>query len=181
LAAKATAGGKGGLGGPAVKKMAKDYRTEIAAASSSMVATIIAYPLDFVKSRMQGYQIDVKTAVLDAYRKEGPRAFWRGVVPPTLSIAFVRTLSFKCFSTSKYWLDDHAAAFKARAHSLREILQQDHILDILSHSPTIHQTSTGTQPSLRHTLAVEDTMNGRRRLTEIWDPGMACTSQTYWR
>jgi hypothetical protein len=77
---------------------------------------------------MQGYQIDVKTAVLDAYRKEGPRAFWRGVVPPTLSIAFVRTLSFKCFSTSKYWLDDR-------------------FFEVTGRSPLVHAATPGRLPT----------------------------------
>ncbi|SMY29325.1 unnamed protein product [Zymoseptoria tritici ST99CH_1A5] len=100
---------------PEVQEMAKQYKTELAACSSSMVATTIAYPLDFVKSRMQGYQIDYKTAARDAYHKEGLRAFWRGVVPPTLSIALVRTFSFRMYQGTKYYLDQQFFEMNGRS------------------------------------------------------------------
>ncbi|KAI4201790.1 MAG: hypothetical protein LQ350_002990 [Teloschistes chrysophthalmus] len=37
------------------KHWAKQYRTEIAASSSSILSTFAAYPLDSVKTRMQAY------------------------------------------------------------------------------------------------------------------------------
>jgi solute carrier family 25 (mitochondrial carnitine/acylcarnitine transporter), member 20/29 len=88
-----------------VKKFAKRYRTEIAASSSSVLSTFVAFPLDFAKSRMQGYETGFVHTVKDAYKAEGLRAFWRGIVPPLMSVTLVRTISFSIYQKAKYAYD----------------------------------------------------------------------------
>ncbi|KAK5107903.1 hypothetical protein LTR62_000563 [Meristemomyces frigidus] len=88
-----------------VKQFAKKYRTEIAASTSSLASTFVAFPLDFAKSRMQSYQTGFMHTIKDAYRVEGLRAFWRGVLPPLISIMTVRTISFSIYQKAKYWAD----------------------------------------------------------------------------
>ena len=88
-----------------VKKFAKKYRTEIAASTSSVLSTFLAFPLDFTKSRMQSYETPFLHTVKDAYKAEGIRAFWRGVGPPLLSVTLVRTISFSIYQRAKYAYD----------------------------------------------------------------------------
>ena len=88
-----------------VKKFAKKYRTEIAASTSSVLSTYLAFPLDFTKSRMQSYETQFVHTVKDAYKAEGIRAFWRGVGPPIFSVTLVRTISFSIYQRAKYAYD----------------------------------------------------------------------------
>ncbi|GAB7365263.1 hypothetical protein MBLNU230_g6345t1 [Neophaeotheca triangularis] len=88
-----------------VKRYARKYRTEIAAGSSSILSTFIAFPLDFAKSRMQSYEIPFRATIIDAYKTEGLRAFWRGVGPPLVSVTVVRTISFSLYQRAKYAYD----------------------------------------------------------------------------
>ena len=67
------------LAGEKPKRWMKMYRTEIAASSSSVLSTFLAYPLDSVKTRMQSYKFRHFTdCVQHTYRTEGGKAFWRG-------------------------------------------------------------------------------------------------------
>ena len=89
-----------------VRQWAKKYRTEIAASSSSIMSTFVAFPLDFAKSRMQSYETGFVHTVKDAYKAEGLRAFWRGVGPPIVSVTVVRTISFSIYQKTKYFIDN---------------------------------------------------------------------------
>jgi Mitochondrial carrier protein len=74
---------------------APDHRTSVSAASASLVSTLIGFPLDSIKSRLQ---VRRYSGVLDCFRKtfaeEGARGFFRGVWMPLLTITLVRTTSF---------------------------------------------------------------------------------------
>ncbi|KAI4280847.1 MAG: hypothetical protein L6R38_004123 [Xanthoria sp. 2 TBL-2021] len=94
------------------KHWAKQYRTEIAASSSSLLSTFAAYPLDSVKTRMQAYA-SIPTAVCSSffhfadcvrhtYKTEGFKGFWRGCVAPMASVTLVRTISFSIYQKAKY-------------------------------------------------------------------------------
>ncbi|KAF2759486.1 mitochondrial carrier [Pseudovirgaria hyperparasitica] len=87
-------------------KVAKEYRTEIAASSSSLLSTLAAYPLDSVKTRMQAYKFSsFADCVEHTYRSEGLHGFWRGVWSPLASITLVRTVSFSIYQKAKYTYD----------------------------------------------------------------------------
>lgn len=88
------------------KAFAKKYRTEIAASSSSLLSTFVAFPLDFAKSRMQSYNTTFVGTIKDAYKAEGFRTLWRGVIPPMISVTVVRTISFSIYQRAKYASDD---------------------------------------------------------------------------
>lgn len=89
------------------KRWTKSYRTEVAASSSSLLSTFVAYPLDSVKTRMQAYKFHSFTdCVRHTYKTEGFHGFWRGVWSPLASITLVRTVSFSIYQKSKYALDD---------------------------------------------------------------------------
>ncbi|KAF2117757.1 mitochondrial carrier domain-containing protein [Lophiotrema nucula] len=89
------------------KRWTKRYRTEVAASSSSLLSTFVAYPLDSVKTRLQAYKFNSFTdCVRHTWRTEGFHGFWRGVWSPLASITLVRTVSFSIYQKSKYALDD---------------------------------------------------------------------------
>ncbi|KAF4551732.1 putative mitochondrial carrier protein 14 [Elsinoe fawcettii] len=85
-----------------VKHFTKEYRTPISSSSASVLSTAIAFPLDFAKSRMQSYDTKFVPTITEAYRAEGIRGFWRGVLPPLVSVTAVRTASFSIYQKAKY-------------------------------------------------------------------------------
>ncbi|MCJ1308333.1 hypothetical protein MMC25_001986 [Agyrium rufum] len=88
---------------PQPKHWAKQYRTEVAASCSTVLATLGSFPLDPVKTQMQSYRYKSATACTkNLYQKEGLRAFYRGVMAPLLSTTLVRTVSFSVYQQSKY-------------------------------------------------------------------------------
>lgn len=61
------------------QRLIKRYRTEIAASTSSVFSTVVAFPLDSVKTRMQTYRYDgFLDCVRHTYRTEALRGFFRG-------------------------------------------------------------------------------------------------------
>ncbi|KAL8631347.1 hypothetical protein Q9189_002946 [Teloschistes chrysophthalmus] len=85
------------------KHWAKQYRTEIAASSSSILSTFAAYPLDSVKTRMQAYRFNhFVDCVQHTFRTEGYKGFWRGCLAPLASVTLVRTVSFSIYQKAKY-------------------------------------------------------------------------------
>ncbi|KAJ4155009.1 hypothetical protein LMH87_000275 [Akanthomyces muscarius] len=85
------------------QSLTKRYRTEIAASSSSVFSTLVAFPLDSVKTRMQTYQYrGFLDCVKQTYKKESLGGFFRGVTAPMASITLVRTVSFSIYQRAKY-------------------------------------------------------------------------------
>ncbi|EEY17566.1 mitochondrial carrier protein [Verticillium alfalfae VaMs.102] len=85
------------------QRLVKRYRTEIAASTSSVFSTVVAFPLDSVKTRMQTYRYDgFLDCVRHTYQTEQLRGFFRGVLAPTASVTLVRTVSFSIYQRAKY-------------------------------------------------------------------------------
>jgi len=92
-----------GPGGGRPRRFVKRYRTEVAASISSVLSTVIAFPLDSVKTRMQTYRYDSFTdCVRHTYQTERFSGFFRGVTAPIASVTLVRTISFSVYQRSKY-------------------------------------------------------------------------------
>ncbi|CAH7685667.1 mitochondrial carrier domain-containing protein [Phakopsora pachyrhizi] len=79
-----------------------DNRSSIAAAVSSMLATMAAFPLDSIKARLQvNTYHSVMDCVKKTYKEEGTKGFYRGIAIPMLTITIVRTLSFTIYDETK--------------------------------------------------------------------------------
>ncbi|XXG97011.1 hypothetical protein Hte_003304 [Hypoxylon texense] len=94
------------------RRWIKQYRTETAASTASVLSTITAFPLDSVKTRMQTYPYaGALDCVRVTYKSEGIRGFFRGVTAPLASVTLVRTISFSIYQRSKYvysdWMKKH--------------------------------------------------------------------------
>ncbi|PLW17757.1 hypothetical protein PCANC_09064 [Puccinia coronata f. sp. avenae] len=88
-----------------LKKTLYHHRTTVSAAISSMLATMAAFPLDSIKSRLQVNNYDsVMDCVKKTYVEEGPKGFYRGIAIPMLTITIVRTLSFTIYNDTKQFL-----------------------------------------------------------------------------
>jgi hypothetical protein len=117
------------LGHISYQRLAKQYRTEVAASTSSVLSTMVAFPLDSVKTRMQTYgYAGFLDCVRQTYTTEKLRGFFRGVTAPMASIALVRTVSFSIYQRSKY--------------AYRDWLKRQFGVDVLQ-----HLSKPGTYPT----------------------------------
>lgn len=79
------------------------YRSTLIAYNSSFVATIIGFPLDTVKTRMQTHKnfTSYFDCIRKTYRAEGVRGFFRGIWAPLISTSFSKSLSVSIFTATK--------------------------------------------------------------------------------
>ncbi|KAI9488005.1 glycoside hydrolase superfamily [Zychaea mexicana] len=77
-------------------------KTVIAASSAAVVGVIAGYPFDSVKTRMQTEPYGSITAcVRQTYREEGVRGFFRGVLPPLVTVSIIKSISFSVYEETK--------------------------------------------------------------------------------
>jgi len=78
------------------------HRTPTSALLASSVATLIGFPLDSVKSRLQVSKYHgFMDCVRKTYKHEGVQGFFRGLTMPLLTITLVRTVSFSIYDATK--------------------------------------------------------------------------------
>ncbi|KAI8367535.1 mitochondrial carrier domain-containing protein [Radiomyces spectabilis] len=79
-------------------------RTILAASSAAVVGVIAGYPFDSVKTRMQTQPYASITAcVKQTYKEEGIRGFFRGVIPPLITVSIIKSVSFSVYEQTKAW------------------------------------------------------------------------------
>jgi solute carrier family 25 carnitine/acylcarnitine transporter 20/29 len=68
--------------------------------SAGIVGTIIGYPLDLVKTRMQtsGGSLSIAGVASSVVRHEGVFALYKGIAPPLISLSILNTLNFSSYS-----------------------------------------------------------------------------------
>ncbi|KAG1474109.1 hypothetical protein G6F56_000545 [Rhizopus delemar] len=77
-------------------------RTVIAASAAAVVGVISGYPFDSVKTRLQTQHYDsILACVKQTYKEEGVRGFFRGVVPPLITVSIIKSISFSVYERSK--------------------------------------------------------------------------------
>lgn len=79
------------------------YRSTVLAYGASFVGTIIGFPLDTVKTRMQTHKnyTSYFDCISKTYTKEGTRGFFRGIWAPLISTSFSKSLSVSIFTQAK--------------------------------------------------------------------------------
>lgn len=74
--------------------------------SAGIVGTIIGYPLDLIKARMQvfGGDAGIVSVGSSIVRNEGFLALYRGIAPPLISLSILNTINFSqyCFFRDVY-------------------------------------------------------------------------------
>lgn len=79
-----------------------DWNVSIAASSASLVSTVIGYPIDSIKTRMQTYSYaSIAACVRHTFQSEGYAGFYRGLVIPLVTVTLARTTSFSIYEMSR--------------------------------------------------------------------------------
>ncbi|KAI9038485.1 putative mitochondrial carrier protein [Aspergillus affinis] len=87
----------------AYNKFLKDYKTQVASATSTVCATLAVTPLENVKTRMQTHNFrNVFVCARYIWRTEGPRGYVAGALPPLASVTAVRVLNFSTYNAAKH-------------------------------------------------------------------------------
>ncbi|KAI9275071.1 mitochondrial carrier domain-containing protein [Helicostylum pulchrum] len=77
-------------------------RTIIAASSAAVVGVISGYPFDSVKTRLQTQHYDsINACIKKTYKEEGVRGFFRGVIPPLVTVSIIKSISFSVYEKTK--------------------------------------------------------------------------------
>ena len=67
------------------------------------VYCVTGYPLDLIKVRMQSTAIkqSVVNIIVNTYRHEGPRGFYKGIGPPLVTVPFINSIIFASYEFCK--------------------------------------------------------------------------------
>ncbi|KAI9323596.1 mitochondrial carrier domain-containing protein [Dichotomocladium elegans] len=77
-------------------------RTVIAASSAAVVGVVVGYPFDSIKTRMQTVPYDsLASCVRQTFKDEGIRGFFRGVLPPLVTVSIIKSISFSVYEETK--------------------------------------------------------------------------------
>ncbi|KAE8145278.1 mitochondrial carrier [Aspergillus avenaceus] len=88
-------------------KLLKNYKTQVASATSTICATLAVTPLENVKTRMQTHNFkNVSQCVRYLWRTEGPRGYVAGALPPLASVTAVRVVNFSTYNAAKHKISD---------------------------------------------------------------------------
>ncbi|OZJ06159.1 hypothetical protein BZG36_01061 [Bifiguratus adelaidae] len=82
-----------------------EHRTIIAASSAAIVGVTSGFPFDSVKTRMQTHNYSsIVDCVKHTYAEEGLRGFFRGMVPPLVTVSVIKSVSFATYVRSKEYI-----------------------------------------------------------------------------
>ncbi|PYH97592.1 mitochondrial carrier [Aspergillus ellipticus CBS 707.79] len=88
-------------------RLLKNYKTQVASATSTVCATLAVTPLENVKTRMQTHNFkNVFQCVRYLWRTEGPRGYVAGALPPLASVTAVRVMNFSTYNAAKHRISD---------------------------------------------------------------------------
>ncbi|KAI7861738.1 mitochondrial carrier domain-containing protein [Spinellus fusiger] len=80
----------------------REHRTVTAASSAAMVSVLAGFPFDSIKTRMQTHHYSsVLSCLKITFQEEGARGFFRGMIPPLITVSIIKSASFSIYETSK--------------------------------------------------------------------------------
>ncbi|CAO3681331.1 unnamed protein product [Rhizopus microsporus] len=86
----------------------KAYRTVIAASSAAVISVLAGFPFDSIKTRMQTHHYNsIMSCVRMTYAEEGARGFFRGMIPPLITVSIIKSASFSIYEGTKKSLIQH--------------------------------------------------------------------------
>lgn len=85
--------------------MSFDLKVEaVAGFNAGVVGTVLGFPLDSIKTRMQTTHSSMFKASRLIFKENGIMGFYRGIASPLLSLTILNTLNFSSYSYFKNWL-----------------------------------------------------------------------------
>ncbi|KAG2176790.1 hypothetical protein INT44_007454 [Umbelopsis vinacea] len=77
-------------------------RTVVAASSAAVVGVAAGFPFDSIKTRMQTHHYDsMMQCVKSTYHEEGMRGYFRGIIPPLITVSIIKSVSFSVYEGTK--------------------------------------------------------------------------------
>ncbi|KAG2204546.1 hypothetical protein INT47_012605 [Mucor saturninus] len=84
------------------QKLLQSNRTVIAASSAAVTSVLAGFPFDSIKTRMQThYYPSIMSCVKTTYAEEGARGFFRGMIPPLVTVSIIKSVSFSIYESTK--------------------------------------------------------------------------------
>ncbi|KAG0366383.1 hypothetical protein BGZ54_005413 [Gamsiella multidivaricata] len=76
--------------------------TVLAASSAAVCSVLSGFPFDSVKTRMQTHSYNsIMDCVRKTYAEEGMGGFFRGMIPPLITVSIIKSISFSVYEGSK--------------------------------------------------------------------------------
>ncbi|KAI7902880.1 mitochondrial carrier domain-containing protein [Cokeromyces recurvatus] len=87
--------------------------TIVAASSAAIAGVVSGYPFDSIKTRLQTQSYNsITTCIKITYKEEGIRGFFRGVLPPLITVSIIKSISFSVYENTKgHYKTLHPAQF----------------------------------------------------------------------
>jgi solute carrier family 25 carnitine/acylcarnitine transporter 20/29 len=103
LAAQSGAGSTPPLQEPAAAMPRRAFEEAAAGAAAGVAGTVLGYPLDTVKARLQvgRSSAGALACVRKIAAQDGMRGFYRGIAAPLLSMTFLNTMCFQSYAYSR--------------------------------------------------------------------------------
>ncbi|KAI7898769.1 mitochondrial carrier domain-containing protein [Cokeromyces recurvatus] len=84
------------------QRLLQSNRTVIAASSAAVTSVLAGFPFDSVKTRMQThYYPSMMSCVRTTFAEEGARGFFRGMIPPLITVSIIKSVSFSVYESTK--------------------------------------------------------------------------------
>ncbi|KAI9265439.1 mitochondrial carrier domain-containing protein [Helicostylum pulchrum] len=90
------------------QRLLQSNRTVVAASGAAVTSVLAGFPFDSIKTRMQThYYKSIMSCVRTTYAEEGARGFFRGMIPPLITVSIIKSVSFTIYEGSKTNLIEH--------------------------------------------------------------------------
>ncbi|OAD72993.1 hypothetical protein PHYBLDRAFT_113141, partial [Phycomyces blakesleeanus NRRL 1555(-)] len=77
-------------------------RTIVAASSAAITSVTAGFPFDSLKTRMQTHHYNsVLSCLKITFAEEGARGFFRGMIPPLVTVSIIKSVSFSIYENTK--------------------------------------------------------------------------------
>ncbi|KAI9235088.1 MAG: mitochondrial carrier domain-containing protein [Podila humilis] len=85
-----------------IQEWAWKNRTVLAASSAAVCSVLSGFPFDSVKTRMQTHSYSsIMDCVRKTYAEERLGGFFRGMIPPLITVSIIKSISFSVYEGSK--------------------------------------------------------------------------------
>ncbi|KAI9018601.1 mitochondrial carrier domain-containing protein [Phycomyces nitens] len=77
-------------------------RTIVAASSAAITSVTAGFPFDSLKTRMQTHHYNsILSCLKITFAEEGARGFFRGMIPPLVTVSIIKSVSFSIYENTK--------------------------------------------------------------------------------
>ncbi|KAI8869036.1 mitochondrial carrier [Ramicandelaber brevisporus] len=92
--------------------------TPIAASSAAVAGVLAGFPFDSIKTRMQTHHYDsIIDCVRKTYASEGLSGYFRGIIPPLITVSIIKSFAFSVYEGTKLHLKHTFPAAQSDAKS----------------------------------------------------------------